>query len=934
MRVPFVVTVVGVMEGMALAVVEGVGPHRGVTLVEVHTKLLIAVDQIPLDKLALISVDATTVEKMVTLLESVHRPRAVARDCLKARDMAMWAVAQGPARKIMPPDEAVSKLEDETVGNPMKNLSINPRTYPSRPAYGSEGTHDIVLRTNYFNILPCSEDLLLYRYDLSVVPEEKQPRRRKRIVELLIREGVFHEQNIPVGKIATDWRTTIITTQALDFGTDNNIVRVVRYYEAEENGPPSGEAATRPRNIPSVTIHKGEVLSIKDLMDWLISADGRAQDDNNKRIVHALNIVMSRYPSFTPGVAVSNSNNKYFPPAQGYDLNGGLIALFGFYSSVRTATSRLLLNVNTVTAAFYQAGKLLDLIDRWSRFHGRVGLEKLEQFLKGVRVELLHLKSKKDNGVRKIKTIYGLVRNGNQIGVNAANARFDYAEAEGGRTERITVQEFYKRKHKMLLVRPTEPLVNVGNGANVIMIPPECCIVLPGQLARFKLVSDQTAAMIRVAARVPRTNFELICGEGARVLGLGDSEGPGNFGLKITPEMITVRGRLLAPPQLKYAQGQVLNPDGGQWNMMKVRFVKGGELRTWTYLHIRGTNDDLLDGNRITSTIKQLSSMMAKSGVTVSPFKHLANHVLVAPTGVDYESIICRRLTDIKNLVKGLQMLFIIVPDKINNVGIYNAIKRYADLRGGFQTVCMKYGKITPEKGLVGYCANIALKVNLKQGGTNYLATAGALGIGEANTMLLGIDVTHPPPKSDETAPSIAACVANTDSTCGRWLGSIGLQANRVEMVENLTEMVVERLKKWEDCNRGAGLPTRIIVYRDGVSEDQYQEVLSVEAKAITKALEYYGKKQPKPKISIIIVGKRHHTRFFPTCREDQSRSGNPKNGLIVDRGITSNHLWDFYIQAQDAIQGTARPIHYIVIKDDNNLEVNALQRMVRNCSG
>ena len=71
------------------------------------------------------------------------------------------------------------------------------------------------------------------------------------------------------------------------------------------------------------------------------------------------------------------------------------------------------------------------------------------------------------------------------------------------------------------------------------------------------------------------------------------------------------------------------------------------------------------------------------------------------------------------------------------------------------------------------------------------------------------------------------------------------------------------------------------------------------------------------PRLSIIIVGKRHHTRFYPTKEEHSDKTGNPKNGLVVDRGVMSFCNWDFFLQAHSALHGTAKPAHYYVIYDE-----------------
>ena len=71
------------------------------------------------------------------------------------------------------------------------------------------------------------------------------------------------------------------------------------------------------------------------------------------------------------------------------------------------------------------------------------------------------------------------------------------------------------------------------------------------------------------------------------------------------------------------------------------------------------------------------------------------------------------------------------------------------------------------------------------------------------------------------------------------------------------------------------------------------------------------------PKITIIIVGKRHNTRFYPTNKQNADRSSNPQNGTVVDRGVTEARNWDFFLQSHTAIQGTARPAHYYIAYDE-----------------
>lgn len=54
--------------------------------------------------------------------------------------------------------------------------------------------------------------------------------------------------------------------------------------------------------------------------------------------------------------------------------------------------------------------------------------------------------------------------------------------------------------------------------------------------------------------------------------------------------------------------------------------------------------------------------------------------------------------------------------------------------------------------------------------------------------------------------------------------------------------------------------PERIVMYRDGVSDSQFLEVLVFEMKAMRQACQEL-QKDYQPAITFLVVQKRHHTR-------------------------------------------------------------------------
>ena len=58
-------------------------------------------------------------------------------------------------------------------------------------------------------------------------------------------------------------------------------------------------------------------------------------------------------------------------------------------------------------------------------------------------------------------------------------------------------------------------------------------------------------------------------------------------------------------------------------------------------------------------------------------------------------------------------------------------------------------------------------------------------------------------------------------------------------------------------------------------------------------------------------------------------QKGNPLPGCLIERDVTTPFEWDFYLYSHTALQGTARPVHYTILRDDANHEPNRIQNMI-----
>lgn len=429
------------------------------------------------------------------------------------------------------------------------------------------------------------------------------------------------------------------------------------------------------------------------------------------------------------------------------------------------------------------------------------------------------------------------------------------------------------------------------------------------------------------------------------------------FGIKVDPNMLTVHGRILNAPKLLYDQKyEAVRPHWGKWSLAEQKwnpaeekastkarpFARGAKIPNWNCLIFNAGKSHAIGQTSAIKLLKDFRLMLMNYGLELGPveedtpqFCQLDAADLQTKNGKNLHQAIENALRPL--FKEGVsKFLYVILPS--DNVLLYDLIKLKLDFGLGIPNVCSISTKMMREKGQAQYFANVALKFNLKAGGINHYLDPIDLKPLDKGTIVFGIDVTHPSPGSHEKTPSIAGVVASIDDKFCQYPASIRTQTGRQEKVSVLEEMISERLKLWQEKNNR--LPDKVIVYRDGVSEGQYDMVRNDEYPQFVNAFKELYAKKPHPKITIITVGKRHHTRFYPTkTTEADKATSNPFPGTVVDRGVTGERLFDFYLIAHQALQGTSKPCHYVVLKDENGFGADELQKLVsrpvlsRNCA-
>lgn len=269
------------------------------------------------------------------------------------------------------------------------------------------------------------------------------------------------------------------------------------------------------------------------------------------------------------------------------------------------------------------------------------------------------------------------------------------------------------------------------------------------------------------------------------------------------------------------------------------------------------------------------------------------------------------------------------------NSDIYGPWKKTSLSDFGIVTQCISPTKINDQ-----YLTNVLLKINSKLGGINSLLAIEHSShiplIMDTPTMILGMDVSHGSPGRSDM-PSVAAVVG---SRCwpliSRYRASVRTQSPKVEMIDALYKplangnddgIIRELLVDFFQTSKGHK-PKQIIVFRDGVSESQFNQVLNIELEQIIKAYQHLGEVDI-PKFTVIVAQKNHHTKLF------QAGGGteNVPPGTVVDTKIVHPRNYDFYMCAHAGMIGTSRPAHYHVLLDEIGFSPDELLNLVHSLS-
>ncbi|KVH87597.1 Argonaute/Dicer protein, PAZ [Cynara cardunculus var. scolymus] len=598
---------------------------------------------------------------------------------------------------------------------------------------------------------------------------------------------------------------------------------------------------------------------------------------------------------------------------------GGVLGCRGFHSSFRTSQGGLSLNIDVSTTMIIQPGPVVDFLIANQNVKDPYSVDwaKAKRTLKNLRV-----KTSPTNTEYKITGLSEKPCN-EQLFSLRQKSKDDSGKFE---TLEITVYDYFVNYRKIELRYSGDlPCINVGKPKKPTFFPIELCSLVSLQRYTKALNTLQRSSLVEKSRQKPQERMRVL--SDALKLNNYDAEPLlKSCGISINNNFTQVEGRVLPAPRLKVGNGEDFFPRNGRWNFNNKKLVDPTKIERWAVVNFSARCD-------IRNLVRDLIKCGGLKGIKIDePFDVFEESPQNrrAPPLVRVEKM----FENIQSKLPGApQFLLCLLPERKNS-DLYGPWKRKNLAEYGIVTQCIAPMRVNDQ-----YLTNVLLKINAKLGGLNsMLAVEHSPSIplvSKAPTIILGMDVSHGSPGQSDI-PSIAAVVSSRHwPLISRYRASVRAQSPKVEMIDNLfkkvsdteDEGIMRELLLDFYVSSAKRKPDQIIIFRDGVSESQFNQVLNIELDQIIEACKFLDEKWC-PKFLVIIAQKNHHTKFFQPGSPD-----NVQPGTVIDNKVCHPRNNDFYMCAHAGMIGTTRPTHYHILYDEIGFSADDLQELVHSLS-
>ncbi|CAK9184081.1 unnamed protein product [Ilex paraguariensis] len=824
---------------------------------------------------------------------------------------------EGESPPLPPPPPVVSQnVKTEQVDQPKRSII-------SRRGFGTAGKR-ITLLTNHFKVAVKSPDEIFYQYSVSISSEDKRAVDGKGIGRKII-DKLYqtYSSELAGNRFAYDGDKTLYTVGPLP---QNNFEFTVvledsfaKHGSPPHNGSPGEYGKRSKRSFQSkaftVEISYAAKIPLKSISLSLQGAD----PDNVQDALRVLDVIL-RQQAANRGCLLVRQSFFHNDLRNFTDVGGGVTGCRGFHSSFRPTHGGLSLNMDVSTTMILTPGPVIDflLANQNAREPRYIDWAKAKRMLKNMRIKTRHIN-------REFKIIGLSEKPCNQqfFPLKVKNSEGAYDE---GQTTEITVYEYFtKHRNIELTFSAYMPCLDVGKPKRPNYLPLELCSLVSLQRYTKALSSVQRTSLVEKCRQKPQERMRVVT-DAMKNYRYDDDPFLVACGISIEKQLTEVDGRVLEAPKLKVGNSEDCFPRNGRWNFNNKHLLTPIRIERWAVVNFSARCDTSHLSRELINCGRNKGIHIERPHTLIEEDPQHRRAGPVVRVDKMFEQITAR-------LPGPPQFLLCVLPERKNS-DIYGPWKKKSLSDFGIPTQCISPYKINDQ-----YLTNVLLKINTKLGGTNSLLAIEHLSciplIKDTPTMILGMDVSHGSPGRSDI-PSIAAVVGSRSwPLISRYRAAVRTQSSKVEMIESLFKpaangkddgIMRELLMDFYNSSNGRK-PAHIIVFRDGVSESQFNQVLNYELDQMIKAYQHLGEVDV-PKFTVIVAQKNHHTKLFQAGANE-----NVPPGTIVDTKVVHPRHYDFYMCAQAGMIGTSRPAHYHVLLDEMGFSPDDLQNLIHSLS-
>ncbi|XP_062208482.1 protein argonaute 4A [Phragmites australis] len=829
----------------------------------------------------------------------------------------------GEADDLPPPPPLAPDIEP-IKAEEAKKLSKPKKALVPRKGFGKKG-QQIKLLTNHFKVSLKNTDEFFYHYYVNLKYEDDRLVDGKGVGRKVIDKlQQTYATELANKDFAYDGEKSLFTIGALP-QVNNEFTVVLEDVSTGKmaangspgNDSPSGSDRKRVRRPYQTKTFKVELsFAAKIPMSAIAQALRGQESEHTQEAIRVIDIILRQH-SAKQGCLLVRQSFFHNNPSNFVDLGGGVMGCRGFHTSFRATQSGLSLNIDVSTTMIVKPGPVIDflLANQKVDHPNKIDWAKAKRALKNLRI-----KTSPANTEYKIVGLSD--RSCSEQMFTLKNRNGENGDPET--TEMSVYDYFVKNRGIELRYSGDFPCINVGKPKRPTYFPVELCSLVPLQRYTKALSTLQRSSLVEKSRQKPQERMTVL----SDVLQRSNYDSEPMLmacGISIAKRFTEVDGRVLQAPKLKAGNGEDIFTRNGRWNFNNKRLIRASSVEKWAVVNFSARCN-------VRDLVRDLIKCGGMKGIKVDqPFDAFEENPSMrrAPAVKRVDDM----FDQVKTKLPGAPKFLLCVLAERKNSDVYGPWKKKCLAEFGIVTQCVAPTRVNDQ-----YLTNVLLKINAKLGGLNSLlqieASPAIPLVSKVPTIILGMDVSHGSPGQSDM-PSIAAVVGSREwPLISKYRASVRAQSPKMEMIDSLfkpqgTEddgLIRECLIDFYTSS-GKRKPEQIIIFRDGVSESQFNQVLNIELDQIIEACKFLDEKWC-PKFTLIVAQKNHHTKFF--------LPGSPDNvppGTVVDNKVCHPRNYDFYMCSHAGMIGTTRPTHYHILHDEIGFSPDDLQELVHSLS-